>query len=115
MKKKEKKIEAWEADLRRGCQALMDVLDRCPWILQGSVNEIAPRTPQGRTTYTWTRKVRAKTVTVALSSKQAAAFRRAIRINRQVEERLERLRALSQEALLTSLPGVPKRHKKTST
>ena len=112
MSTKEKKLEEWEADLRREYRALMRLMDRGPWVLQGSVNEMAPRTPQGRATYTWTRKVRAKTVTVALSAKQAAAFRRAIRMNRQMEQRLERLRTLSQGALLTSLPGVPKRRKR---
>ena len=96
----------------RAVQAAYRTLDRLrrghPWLAQGSVNEIAPKTPGGRVTYTWTRKVRAKTVTVALSKAQAAAFRRAIRVNRRVEAVLTNLRAASQEALLSSLPGAPK-------
>jgi len=63
----------------------------------------------GRVTYTWTRKVQAKTITVALSQKQAVAFRRAISANRQIEEALSRLRQVSQAALLTEVPGVTQR------
>ena len=61
-----------------------------PWLLQGSVNVVTPKTPGGNVTYTWTRKVRAKTVTIALSKAQAKAFRAAIAANRQVEEILAR-------------------------
>jgi hypothetical protein len=84
-------------------------LGRQPWLLQGSVNAVAPKTPGGNVTYTWTRKVRAKTVTVALSEAQAEAFRAAIAANRQVEELLARLREVSQTALLEGMPGVSRR------
>ena len=84
-------------------------LGRQPWLVQGSVNVVAPKTPSGNVTYTWTRKVRAKTVTVALSEAQAEAFRAAIAANRQVEEILARLRELSHTALLEGVPGVSKR------
>ena len=78
-------------------------------LVQGSVNELAPKTSGGNTTYTWTRKVRAKTVTVALSREQSVAFRQAIKANRQLEAALSRLRDMSQTALLTEVPGVTKR------
>ena len=42
------------------------------WITQGSVFETQEHT------WRWTRKVKAKTVTVALSNEQAELFRRAI-------------------------------------
>lgn len=85
-------------------------LGRQPWLVHGSVNIVAPKTPGANVTYTWTRKVRAKTVTVALSKAQAAAFRKAIAANRQIEENLTRLREVSQTALLEDLPGVSRRH-----
>ena len=85
------------------------VLDQQPWLVQGSVNVVAPKTSGGNVTYTWTRKVRAKTVTVALSEAQAEAFRAAIAANREVEDALGRLRRISQEALLEGVPGVPRR------
>ena len=85
------------------------VLGQQPWLVQGSVNVVAPKTPGGNVTYTWTRKVRAKTVTVALSEAQAGAFRAAIAANRQTEEILARLREVSQTALLEGVPGVSRR------
>jgi len=80
-----------------------------PWLVQGSVNVVAPKSPSASVTYTWTRKVRAKTTTMALSQQQAVAFRRAIEVNRQIEETLSRLRQVSQAALLAEVPGVTKR------
>ena len=79
-----------------------------PWLVQGSVNVVAPKSPGGRVTYTWTRKIRAKTVTIALSETQAHAFRAAIAANRHLEEALTHLREVSQTALLEGLPGVSK-------
>ena len=103
----------FSAFVLRDLQAAYRTLDRAtgrqPWLVQGSVNVVAPRSPVGRVTYTWTRKVRAKTITVALSQKQAVAFRRAISANRQIEEALSRLRQVSQAALLAEVPGVTQR------
>ena len=98
------------AELKARYESLQQSLDEQPWILQGSVNERPP--PPGstsaRATYTWTRKVRGKTVTVALSPQQARAFRRAIEANRRLEKTLAEMRQLSQKALTESLPGVKK-------
>jgi hypothetical protein len=95
--------------LRAAYRRMEKALGKQPWLLQGSVNVVAPKTPGGNVTYTWTRKVRAKTVTVALSEAQAEAFREAIAANRQVEDILVRLREVSQTALLEGVPGVSRR------
>jgi len=95
--------------LRSAYRQLEQAVGRQPWLLQGSVNVVAPKRPGGNATYTWTRKVRAKTVTVALSELQAEAFREAITANRDVEKALTQLREVSQAALLESLPGVSRR------
>jgi len=95
--------------LRSAYRQMEQALSAHPWLTQGSVNVVAPTTPGGNVTYSWTRKVRAKTVTVALSEAQADAFREAIAANRRVEEGLARLRVVSQTALLESLPGVSRR------
>ena len=98
---------------RRDLPAAYGQLDRAvarqPWLAQGSVNVVAPKSPGGHVTYTWTRKVRAKTITVALSAEQAAAFRGALAAHRRIEAALRRLRQVSQAALLSELPGVTKR------
>jgi len=95
--------------LRAAYRELDRAIRRQPWLVQGSVNAVAPKSPAGSVTYTWTRKVRAKTVTVALSHEQSAAFRQAIEANRRIEATLAHLRELSQTALLAELLGVTKR------
>jgi hypothetical protein len=61
----------------------------------------------------WTRKVAGKTVTVALSQEQSAAFMAAIRSNRKIEKLLAEIRRQSQLHLLRSLPG-PRRKSPTN-
>ena len=80
-----------------------------PWLLQGTVVETPPKSATARATYTWTRKVRAKTVTVSLSPEQAVAFRTAIAANRRVDKALKEMRVLSQNVLMESLPRARKR------
>jgi len=95
--------------LQAAYRRLEQVVNGHPWLVQGSVNVVAPRSPGGNVTYTWTRKIRAKTATVALSETQAQAFKAAIAANRCLEEALTHLREVSQTALLDSLPGVSRR------
>ncbi len=73
------------------------------WLSEGSVTENHPRT------WRWTRKVKAKTVTVALSPNQAEAFRSAIEHHRQLEKLVKEMRALSQSYLLRSIAGPSRR------
>ena len=96
-------------DLQDACRALVRTVRQRPWLVQGSVNVVAPKSPSASVTYTWTRKVRAKTVTVALSRQQSVAFQKAVEANRQIEAALNRLRQVSQTALLAEVPGVTKR------
>lgn len=69
------------------------------WLSEGSVTENHPGS------WRWTRKVKAKTVTVALSSEQAEAFRTAIANHRQLEKLTKEMRSLSQTFLLQSIQG----------
>jgi hypothetical protein len=96
-------------EVRQRYNRLQQELNDLPWILQGTVMETPPKSSTARATYTWTRKVRAKTVTVSLSPEQAIAFRAAIEANRRVEKALKTLRELSQDFLLKSLPGTRRR------
>ena len=100
---------AVQRDLQAAYRALLRTVRRHPWLVQGSVNVVAPKSPSASVTYTWTRKVRAKTATVALSRQQSVAFRKAAEANRQIEAALNRLRQVSQAALLAEVPGVTKR------
>ncbi len=95
--------------IRQRYERLQQELIGLPWILQGTVVETPPKSATARATYTWTRKVRAKTVTMSLSPEQAKAFRRAVETNRRVEKTLKELRQLSHDVLLNSLPRARKR------
>ena len=91
----------------QACQAQLATLD---WISEGSVT---PNHSPG--TWRWTRKVRAKTVTVALSAMQAAAFAKAIAEHRKMEALIKEMRALSQRMLLHALPSPARRPRKQSS
>ena len=74
------------------------------WVSEGSVSSNHPGT------WRWTRKVKAKTVTVALSAAQAEAFQRAIADHRRLEKLIKEMRALSQSFLLENIAGPPRRN-----
>ncbi len=98
------KLQQLQARYQR-CKQQLAALD---WISEGSVT---PNNSPGA--WRWTRKVRAKTVTVALSPAQAEAFRRAIAQHRRLEALIKEMRALSQQVLLHSLPGPRRRTPKS--
>jgi len=79
------------------------------WVTQGSLSQ----SPQGH--WRWTRKVKAKTVTVALSDKQAQLFRQAIDEHRQLEKLIDQMRAISQQVLLDSVQGPSRRKRRISS
>ena len=85
----------------RQCQQALGELD---WLSEGSLTHVPPAS------WRWTRKVKAKTVTVALSAAQAAAFQEAIANYRRLERLILEMRALSQTYLLHAIPGPPRRH-----
>lgn len=97
------------------CRQFPSPLRDLSWIVRGSVVAIAPRTDFANTTYIWTRKVKAKTVTRALTQEQYEAFRAAIEANRKVEAVLKRMRQVSEKTLLNTLPGVTKKPRRPST
>ena len=90
---------------------LQQQLEGLPWILNGSVRPVQqrPDSPTANTTYVWTRKVKGKTVSVALSKEQYLAFKHAIDANRKLEKTLKQMRELSQDTLLDTIPGVKKK------
>ena len=77
------------------------------YLSQGSVFERAPNQQGSR--YVWTRKVRAKTVTVALSKEQYRWLRRAIANQRALERTMHKMQKLSREILFKTVPGVHRR------
>jgi virulence-associated protein VapD len=82
-------------------------LARLGYISQGSVFERAPDQQGSR--YVWTRKVRAKTVTVALSQEQYYWLKQAVANQRELERIVEQMQTLSRQILFETVPGVVRR------
>ena len=79
--------------------ALKEEFSTLGWLTNGSVS------PNHPGYWRWTRKLNAKTVSVALSEAQAELFKDAISNHRKLEAILLEMRAISQEVLLKSAPG----------
>jgi hypothetical protein len=104
MKMDAKQLEAEYGRLRA---RLADV----GWISQGYVQNRGPGA--GGPCYQWTRKVKGKTVSVALSPEQYAALRQAIENWRQLQATLQQMQALSRQLIFTTLPDTTRRKRLT--
>jgi hypothetical protein len=89
--------------LEKRYHLLKSQLPQLGWIAQGSV---CPQPPHA---WRLTRKVKAKTISLALSAEQAHLYKEAILNNRQLEAILRKMREISEEVLQKSVPGVQKR------
>ena len=81
------------------------------WISEGYVQNRGAR--GGSPCYAWTRKVKGKTVCVALSKDQYEWLKQAIANWRTLQKTLRQMQRLSREELFDSIPG-PQRRKKLS-
>jgi hypothetical protein len=81
------------------------------WISQGYVQDRGPGA--GGPCYQWTRKVKGKTVSVALSKEQYQWLKDAIANWRRLQDTLTEMQRLSREELFETIPG-PTRRKKLS-
>ena len=98
-------VAAWEKEYAR----LREQLSRVSWISQGYVQDRGPGA--GGPCYQWTRKVRGKTVSVALSREQYQWLRAAIGQWRQVQATLRQMQQLSRQVLFATVPDPPRRKK----
>ena len=81
------------------------------WISQGYVQDREPGA--GGACYPWTRKVKGKTVCVALSKEQYEWLKQAIANWRALQRTLRQMQRLSRAELFDVVPG-PQRRKKLS-
>ena len=100
------KQKAILAQRAQSYEQLQKQLHRLPLLAQGNVFAIdtPPGAPRAATHYMWTRKVKNKTITKALSKEQNEVLKEAIEANREVENILRQMRTIAQEAILKSLP-----------
>jgi cyclopropane fatty-acyl-phospholipid synthase-like methyltransferase len=97
------------ADIQNEYAELKTRLAKLGWISQGYVQDRGPGA--GGPCYQWTRKLKAKTVSVALSAEQYDALNQAIENWRQTQEILQRMQVLSREVIFGTLPN-PRRRKR---
>lgn len=81
------------------------------WISQGSVQDRGPGA--GGPCFQWTRKVKGKTVSVALSKEQYEALRQAIENWRQLQATLQEMQGLSRQLIFGTLPDTRRRKRLT--
>jgi hypothetical protein len=77
------------------------------WISEGYVQDRGPGA--GAPHYQWTRKVRGKTVSVALSKEQFEWLQAAIANWRDMQQTLKQMQRLSRKTLFEQLPHPPRR------
>lgn len=77
------------------------------YVSQGSVFKRVPGQQGSR--YVWTRKVQAKTITVALSQEQFQWLRQAVANQRKLARIIEQMQTLSRQILFQTVPGVVRR------
>jgi hypothetical protein len=84
-------------------------LGQAGWISEGYVQNRGPGA--GGPCYQWTRKVKGKTVSVALSREQYEWLREAIAQWRAVQATLREMQRLSRAVLFATVPHPPRRKK----
>ena len=84
-------------------------LTKIGWISEGYVQNRGPGA--GGPCYQWTRKVKGKTLSVALSKEQFDWLEEAIAEWRQVQATLKEMQRLSRRVLFETVPHPPRRKK----
>jgi len=84
-------------------------LAQTDWISEGYAQDRGPGA--GGPCYQWTRKVRKKTVSVALSKEQYEWLKAAIENWRRVQQTLKEMQRLSRQVLFATVPHPPRRKK----
>jgi len=82
-------------------------LAKVGWISEGYAQDRGPGA--GGPHYQWTRKVRAKTVSVALSKEQYEWLQEAIANWREVQQIIKEMQRLSRRVLFETVPHPPRR------
>jgi hypothetical protein len=100
-----KELARWQTEYAQGRARLGQV----GWISEGYVQDRGPGA--GGPCYQWTRKVRGKTLSVALSREQHEWLKKAIANWREVQQTLKAMQRLSRQVLFATVPH-PQRRKR---
>jgi hypothetical protein len=96
-------LEHWQAEYAR----LKTRLEHVGWISEGYAQDRGPGA--GGPCYQWTRKVKGKTVSVALSKEQFEWLQSAITNWRQMQQTIKEMQRLSRLVLFETMPHPPRR------
>src|SRR5947208_17096218 len=94
-------------EVRAEYERLRRQLAQLGWISQGYVQDRGPGA--GGPCYQWTRKVKAKTVSVALSREQFEWLQGAIENWKEMQQTLKAMKQLSRKVLFETVPHPPRR------
>jgi hypothetical protein len=108
---KEPTVSKAAARRQKRYASLTEQLRGLGWISQGYAQDRGPGA--GGPCYQWTRKVKGKTVSVALSKEQYEWLKTAIKNWKSLQTLLREMQQLSRAELFQSIPG-PKRRKRLS-
>ncbi len=98
-------------NIKREYDRLRQRLTATGWISEGYVQDRGPGA--GGPCYQWTRKIKGKTVSVALSQEQYEWLKEAIANWRQIKRTLREMQRLSRLVLFTTIPEPPRRKRLT--
>ena len=99
------KLEQWQTEYVR----LKARLGQVDWISEGYAQDRGPGA--GGPCYQWTRKVKGKTVSVALSREQYEWLQSAITNWREMQQTIKEMQRLSRLVLFETMPHPPRRKK----
>ena len=94
-------------EVQRRYRQLCQRLAQTGWISEGYVQDRGPGA--GGPCYQWTRKMRAKTISVALSKEQYEWLKTAIANWRRMQETIKEMQKLSRQVLFATVPNPPRR------
>ena len=94
-------------EVQRRYRQLCQRLAQTDWVSEGYVQDRGPGA--GGPCYQWTRKVRAKTISVALSKEQYEWLKTAIANWRRMQETIKEMQKLSRQVLFATVPNPPRR------
>ena len=104
-KSNQQSLPQYQARYARLCERLAKV----SWISEGYVQNRGPGA--GGPCYQWTRKIKGKTISVALSKEQFEWLQAAILQWREAQHTLKEMQRLSRKVLFETVPHPPRRKK----
>jgi len=99
------------SELQSAYTRLRQDLSQVGWISEGYVQDRGPGA--GGPCYQWTRKVKGKTVSLALSKEQFEWLQLAIANWRNLQDTIKQMQRLSREVLFSTVPHPPRRKRLT--